>query len=115
MSRNGWGAASPGCVTVLDLLLETKHALVHRSHRQTRKCRLFSRIAAVAVGTLVAVLQGMALVTMWRRFGRECVIVVAGLRSYTVQLLDAATVVREQHVTSADDAVLLALQWGDQA
>jgi len=55
------------------------------------------------------------MVTMWRRSGRECVIAVAGLRSYTVQLLDAATVVREQHVTSADDAVLLALQWGDQA
>jgi len=64
---------------------------------------------------LVAMLKGMAMVTMWRRSGRECVIAVAGLRSYTVQLLDAATVVREQHVTSADDAVLLALQWGDQA
>jgi hypothetical protein len=68
-----------------------------------------------AVGTHVANIGDMAMITMWRRSGRECVIAVAGLRSYTVQLLDDATLVREQHVTSADDAVLLALRWGDQA
>jgi hypothetical protein len=54
----------------------------------------------------------MAMITMWRHGGRACVIAVEGLRSYTVQVMDDATIVREQRVASADDAVRLALEWG---
>lgn len=53
----------------------------------------------------------MALITMWRHSGRECVIAVVGLRSYTVRLFDHDAIVREQQVMSADDAVQVALQW----
>ena len=62
-------------------------------------------------GTPVASTHRMALITMWRRSGRECVIAVVGLRSYTVRLLDHDAIVREQQVMSADDAVQVALQW----
>ena len=72
-------------------------------------------VRGVAARSLLG-LASMAIVTMWQHADRKCVIAVEGLCRYTVQLLtgDEATVIREQTVISADDAVHIAQRWNAQ-
>ena len=57
----------------------------------------------------------MATITLWHRYGRRCVLIVAdNPPSRVLRIVHGDTVLREEHPVSTDQAVLMAHMWEDQ-